>query len=267
MRLPGRPSLVDRLHDACSGPEYSRGPPPSTCPRSHNSPGRIRSPHRAQLTLTPARIRAAHSDRNRLCAGPYRTSWSRPRGFRDLCSRQYLCVELRGMNSLEQPRFAHLLRAVRSATTTGHGPSACAPARRRTIAPHVTDPDIEEEILRAFIRRERADRYVAQLRKKMRRERLRFDLDNLFDLDGRWIRGLSREEDNPRALYALLRKLGAPEGCYVMSGDSAYDGAYLDLSDVLNAIHATGMGTIISCVPDKLAYYEGESERFILERP
>jgi hypothetical protein len=183
-----------------------------------------------------------------------------------LVQQAVLGVELRGMNSLEQPRFAHLLRAVRSATTTGHGPSACAPARRRTIAPHVTDPDIEEEILRAFIRRERADRYVAQLKKKMRREKLRFDLDNLFDLDGRWIRRLSREEDNPRALYALLRKLGAPEGCYVMSGDSEYDGAHLELRQVLNAIHATGMGTIVSCIPDRLAYYEGEDRRFILER-
>ena len=100
----------------------------------------------------------------------------------------------------------------------------------------------------------------------MRRERLRFDLDNLFDLDGRWIRRLSREEDNPRALCALLRKLGAPEGCYVMSGDPEYDGAHLELLDALTAIHATGMGTIVSCVPDKLAYYEGETERFILER-
>ena len=136
----------------------------------------------------------------------------------------------------------------------------------RGIAPAVTRPDIEEAILRAFIRPERADRYVAQLKKKMRRERLRFDLHNLFDLDGRWIRWLSREEDNPRALYALLRKLGAPEDCYVMSG-GYYDGADVELLEALNEVHATGMGTIVSCVHGKLAYYEGETERFILERP
>ena len=135
------------------------------------------------------------------------------------------------------------------------------------MAPPVTNPDIEEEILRAFIRRERADRYVAQLRKKMRREKLRNDLHHFYDFDGRWIRQLTRDEDNPRALYALLRKLGAPEGCYVMSGDSDYDGAHVELFEVLTAIHATGMGTIVSCVPDKLAYYEGEDDRFILDRP
>ena len=171
------------------------------------------------------------------------------------------------MNSRSQPGSAHVLRALSSATERHRGPSVRAPARRRTIAPPVTNPDIEEEILRAFIRRERADRYVAQLRKKMRREKLRNDLHHFYDFDGRWIRQLTRDEDNPRALYALLRKLGAPEGCYVMSGDSDYDGAHVELFEVLTAIHATGMGTIVSCVPDKLAYYEGEDDRFILDRP
>ena len=113
----------------------------------------------------------------------------------------------------------------------------------------MTNPEIEEEILRAFIRRERADRYVAQLRKKMRREKLRQELHHFSDFDGRWIRRLSREEDNPRALYALLRKLGAPEGCYVMSAMGEYDGAHLELLEVLNSVHATGMGTIVACVP------------------
>jgi len=171
------------------------------------------------------------------------------------------------MNQRSQPRFAHFLRAVRSATTTPDEHSVRVLFGRRTIAPAVTRPDIEEAILRAFIRPERADQYVTQLKKKQRREKLRFDLDNLFDLDGRWIRSLSREDDNPRALYAFLRKLGAPESCYVMSAYSEYDGAYLALLEVLNAVHATGMGTIVSCVPDKLAYYEGEDRRFILQRP
>ena len=129
----------------------------------------------------------------------------------------------------------------------------------------MTDPDIEEEILRAFVRSERADRYVAQLKKKMRREKLRRELHN-YAFDGRWIRSLTREEDNPQGLYALLRMLGAPEGCYVMSSEGEYDGAHLALLEALNRFHATGMGTIISCVPAQLASYEGEDERYILER-
>ena len=52
-----------------------------------------------------------------------------------------------------------------------------------------------------------------------------------------------------------------------MSSYAEYDGAHLALREVLEAIHSTGMGTIVSCVPDKLAYYEGEDRRFILERP
>ena len=60
-----------------------------------------------------------------------------------------------------------------------------------------------------------------------------------------------------------LRELGAPARCYVMWGD----GRYHELSGVLNAIHADGMGTIVSCVLDKLAYYDGEDRRVILQRP
>ena len=42
-RQPHLPPAVARLHRRCSGPVYARRPVPSTCPRSHGSPGRIGS--------------------------------------------------------------------------------------------------------------------------------------------------------------------------------------------------------------------------------
>ena len=52
---------VARLHDRCSGPEYNHGCP-STCPRSHNSPGPIKSPHRAHRT-PPAATNGTNASR------------------------------------------------------------------------------------------------------------------------------------------------------------------------------------------------------------
>ena len=77
---------------------------------------------------------------------------------------------------------------------------------------------------------------------------------------------IEKGNDRPRLLYDLLRKLGAPDSCYVISSWGEYDGTELDLLPVLEAIHATGMGSIISCIPGQLAYYEGEDGRFVLQR-
>ena len=42
----------------------------------------------------------------------------------------------------------------------------------------------------------------------------------------------------------------------------------MDLRDALGATVTFGMGTLISCIPGELAYYEGESlhARYILQR-
>lgn len=65
-----RLDAVARLQRTCSGPAYSRGPPPSTCPRSHGSPGRINFPHR-QHTASPRATRAAYIAFTRRCGRPY----------------------------------------------------------------------------------------------------------------------------------------------------------------------------------------------------
>ena len=36
------------------------------------------------------------------------------------------------------------------------------------------------------------------------------------------MRFLDQDEDNPQALYRLLRELGAPAHCYVIRGDGEY---------------------------------------------
>ncbi len=66
----------------------------------------------------------------------------------------------------------------------------------------------------------------------------------------------------------LLADLGAPETCWAVSDWPALDRRELSLMDALKEVVGSGMGTLLSCVPGRLAYYEGEEmgERWILQR-
>jgi hypothetical protein len=59
--------------------------------------------------------------------------------------------------------------------------------------------------------------------------------------------------------------MGAPESCHVIGGKR--DGQDVELLDALRETVGYGVGTVLSCVPGKLAYFEGElRERFLLVR-
>ena len=59
--------------------------------------------------------------------------------------------------------------------------------------------------------------------------------------------------------------MGAPETCHVIGGK--HDGEDVELLTALKQIVGYGTGTVLSCVPGKLAYFEGEiRERFLLVR-
>ena len=65
-----------------------------------------------------------------------------------------------------------------------------------------------------------------------------------------------------------LRRRGAPDLCYVISTDGELDGRSMPLVAALECVYGVTMGAIISCIPGRLAYYEGEDrgERYILDR-
>ncbi len=55
--------------------------------------------------------------------------------------------------------------------------------------------------------------------------------------------------------------------CYLISEHASFDGHMMTVNDAVNNIVGNGISTIISCIPGKLAYYEGEgfNNRFFLE--
>jgi hypothetical protein len=112
--------------------------------------------------------------------------------------------------------------------------------------------DHSEAIISAFIRPERAPRYLALLAKRGGREKLRAKLAHLADLDPRFAQPVHGSEATPQALERLLKAKGAPARCYCLSEDSEIDGKDLPLSEALEQVVGSGMGTFISCLPGRL---------------
>jgi hypothetical protein len=126
----------------------------------------------------------------------------------------------------------------------------------------------EEKFARSFIVPQKRDRYLTLLQSKRGREKLLNSFNHCDDLDPRYATLILSHQQSDTSIESMLRRKGAPDTCYVMSDNRAIDGREMSLSDALAKTVAMGAGTLISCVPGKLAYFEleGFDGRYILER-
>ena len=130
----------------------------------------------------------------------------------------------------------------------------------------MTEMEHSSALVRAFIAPERRERYLGLLASPRGREKLRRALAHLRDLDPRCTHELPKGVHTPAEIEVLLRSKGAPPECVLLAEDAALDGCRLPLADALDAVIGRGMGTLISCLPGRLAFYEGEGpgERYLL---
>lgn len=126
----------------------------------------------------------------------------------------------------------------------------------------------EEQFARSFVVPKKRDRYLTLLESKRGRAKLLDGFNHCHDLDPRYAKLLPSNEQSATSIESLLRRKGAPETCYVMSDNRDIDGREMSLSDALTETLGMDAGTLISCVPGKLAYFEleGFDGRYILER-
>ena len=76
---------------------------------------------------------------------------------------------------------------------------------------------------------------------------------------------------SPWSIWAILRNFErqfetSPNIVFAMSEDPRLDQQELPLVEALKQIVGRGMGTVLSCIPGRLAFVETEDERFILQR-
>ncbi len=125
----------------------------------------------------------------------------------------------------------------------------------------------EEAFIRAFILPDRQPRWTELLFNERRRFAFTHRLADPIDIDTRWAIPIQRSEQTAARIAELLRGRGAPSQCHVISEYDSLDGTDAELTDALETIVGSGVGSVVSCLPGSLAYYEGEERvRFILQR-
>jgi hypothetical protein len=126
--------------------------------------------------------------------------------------------------------------------------------------------DRETDVINTFVVSRKRERYIELLRSPKRRQDFLRQLYHFRDfIPSRIVplsKGLLTEDD----VLAELCARGAGSTCYVISVDDKLDGQSGQLAEVIPQVFARMEGTIVSCVPGRLAYYEGEppQNRFIL---
>jgi hypothetical protein len=122
----------------------------------------------------------------------------------------------------------------------------------------------EESLIRAFVAPSRRGRWLGLLASAKRRRSFLDRLNHCRDIDDRYATPLPSNAN----VVAVLRSHGAPESCYVVSDIPAIDGQELPLVDAIDQVESSMFGTLIGCIPGRLAYYYDEcgARRWLLQR-
>jgi len=128
--------------------------------------------------------------------------------------------------------------------------------------------DHEIELFEAFAVAAKRKRYVELLATKRGRDKILHSLDHFDDLDPLRCKRIAASDQTAIGVLKILKGLGAPLSCHLISSSRVLDGREMDLSDALTEVVGGGMGTFVSCISGRLAYFEGEDpgRRFICER-
>jgi|SRR5262245_36839829 len=122
----------------------------------------------------------------------------------------------------------------------------------------------EEAVVRAFVTPARRTRWLESLASVKRRRRFLDRLNHCRDIDERYATPLPSNAD----VVAVLKANGAPATCYVLSCTADIDARELPLAHAVAEATSGGWGTLISCLPGRLAYYYDEcgERRMLLKR-
>jgi hypothetical protein len=126
----------------------------------------------------------------------------------------------------------------------------------------------EQAFIESFVQHTRRERALLCLanRKKRRKFVDEFAHHGTYILAPECLRSIRPSQQNPDSIFAILRSLGAPDTCHLIS-EGSFDGEEMELLSALNEVVGRGMGTVISCLPGQLGYFEGElRERYILQK-
>lgn len=121
------------------------------------------------------------------------------------------------------------------------------------------DNHVEEVIVKNFFIKNRQNRIMYELSSPKKRIDAVWRLSSYHNiLDVNFMIEIPKPNSNYMDIFKLLKNYGANDTAYVISFNSEFDGKHVDLECALKAHVGYGVPSLISCIPDKLLYYEGE---------
>jgi len=124
----------------------------------------------------------------------------------------------------------------------------------------------EEQLIRAFFQPTKRERYLEMIAKPKKRAKFLQELWHFKSLDPRYCFALPKGVHTAKEITAFLNRKGAPQTCLVTSVDTALDGREMSLLEAIASVLGREIGVFLSCIPGRLAYFEDEDGRWILER-
>ena len=124
----------------------------------------------------------------------------------------------------------------------------------------------EQALVRAFLLKSRQERCAFLLASPKRRCDFLKELAHFKWLEPAYCKSMLPASHHARDIAKILLSKGSGPTCWAVSEWGDLDGKELLLQETLQKIVGSGMGTFLSCVPGKLAYFEDEEESWILER-
>ncbi|HVC47252.1 MAG TPA: hypothetical protein VND90_08385 [Terracidiphilus sp.] len=124
----------------------------------------------------------------------------------------------------------------------------------------------EISLIAAFVKRNKRDRYREIISDSRLRHKFTGRLAHFKDFDARYRLPFPSNRLFVDNIARELDKRHSPKIVFAISEDPALDQKEVPLAQALEKIVGHGLGTILSCIPGRLAFVETEEERFILER-
>jgi len=124
----------------------------------------------------------------------------------------------------------------------------------------------EHSLIAAFVKRNKRDRYREILSSARLRHKFTNQLAHFTDFDPKYRVPIPSNKLFVENIALELQKRHSPSTVFAISEDPTLDQKELLLLEALRQTVGRCMGTVLSCIPGRLAFVETEDERFILER-
>ena len=124
----------------------------------------------------------------------------------------------------------------------------------------------EHSFIAAFVKRNKRDRYREILSNPRLRHKFTERLAHFTDFDPKYRLSIPSNKLSVDNITRELQKRHSPNIVFAISKDPRLDQQELPLVEALKQTVGRGMGTVLSCIPGRLAFVETEDERFILQR-